>query len=172
MAKKDKKGLFDKVTDAFSSKDEKEEIAELKNELEEAKKEAEASKKAIQNLLEKNRDNSEAKTKAKAAEKRIKELENRLESIEHKKIVEERKAKSAARRAELEKGKKLATKTTHKVKSGETLSHIALNYYNHATPPYWKLILEHNEDLLEGNERNLREGMDIEIPELPEDLQD
>ena len=172
MAKKDKKGLFDKVSDAFSSKDEKEEISELKKELEEAKKEAEASKKAIKDLLEQNRDKSEATAKAEKAEKRIKELENRLESIEHKKIVEERKAKSAARRAELEKGKKVETKTTHTVKPGETLSHIALNYYNHATPPYWKLILEHNEELLEGNERNLREGMKLEIPELPEDLED
>jgi nitrogen fixation protein len=47
-----------------------------------------------------------------------------------------------------------------------------LKYYKHATPPYWKLILEQNQDLLEGNERNLREGMELEIPELPEDLKD
>jgi nucleoid-associated protein YgaU len=172
MAKKDKKGLFEKVTDAFSSKDEKEEISQLKQELEEAKKEAEASKKAIKDLLEQNRDNSEAKAKAEVAEKRIKELENRLETVEHKKIVEERKAKSAAKRSELEKRRKLEALTTHTVKSGETLSHIALKYYKHATPPYWKLILEQNQDLLEGNERNLREGMEIEIPELPEDLKD
>lgn len=172
MAKKDNKGLFGKVTDALSSKDEKEEISELKRELEEARKEAEASKKAIRDLLDQNRDNQEAKTKAKAAEKRIKELENRLESMEHKKIVEERKAKSAAIRSELEQGKKLETKTTHTVKSGETLSHIALKYYKHATPPYWNLILDHNEDLLEGNERSLRAGMELEIPELPADLKD
>ena len=172
MAKKDKKGLFGKVTDALSSKDEKEEISELKKELEEAKKEAEASKKAIKDLLDQNRDNEAAKTKAQAAEKRIKEIENRLESKEHKKVIEERRAKSAARRAELEKGKKQEIKTTHKVKPDETLSHIALKYYKHATPPYWKLILEHNEDLLEGNERSLREGMELEIPELPEDLKD
>ncbi len=172
MAEKDKKGFFDKVTDAFSSKDEKEEVAELKKELEEAKKDAEASKKAIQDLLEQNRDQSEATTEAKQAERRIKELENRLRSIEHKKVVEARKQKSAERRADLEKAQKLETKATHKVASGETLSHIALKYYNHATPPYWKHILEHNEDLLDGNERNLREGMKLEIPELPEDLQD
>lgn len=172
MAKKDKKGLFGKVTDALSGKDEKEEISKLRQELEEAKKEAEASKKAIKDLLEQNRDNSEAKAKAEVAEKRIKELENRLESVEHKKVIEERKAKSAAIRSELEIGKKLETMATHTVKSGETLSHIALKYYKHATPPYWKLILENNEDLLKGNERSLREGMELEIPELPEDLKD
>lgn len=172
MSDKKKKGIFDKVTDAFSSKDEKEEIADLKKELEDAKKEAEASKKAIKDLLEQNRDNSVAKKKTETAEKRIKELENKLKSKEHMRLVEERKAKSASRRAELEISKKLETKTTHTVKSGETLSHIALKYYKHATPPYWKLILEHNEDLLEGNERSLREGMELEIPELPEDLKD
>jgi len=172
MADKEKKGIFGKVTDAFSSKDEKEEIAKLQEELEEAKKEAAASKEAIQDLMEQNRDKSEVTTKAKQAEKRINELENRLRSIEHKNLVEARKQKSAERRAKLEKGKKLETKTTHTVKSGETLSHIALKYYNHATPAYWKHILEHNEELLEGNERNLREGMTLEIPELPEDLND
>ena len=79
MAEKDKKGFFDKVTDAFSSKDENEEVAELKKELEEAKKEAEASKKAIKDLLEQNRDNSEAKTKAEKAEKKINQLEKEAE---------------------------------------------------------------------------------------------
>lgn len=172
MADKKKKGIFGKVTDAFSSKDEKEEITELQKELEEAKKEAEAQKKAIKDLLEQNRDKSEANVKAEVAEKRIKELENRLKSMEHKKIVEERKLKSAQIRQELDKEKKLEIKTTHKVAAGETLSHIALKYYNHTTPPYWKLILEHNDELLKGNERSLREGMELEIPELPEDLKD
>ena len=172
MAKKDDKGFFDKVTDAFSSKDEKEEIAELKKELEKQRKVAEASKKAIKDLLEPTKEKSLETTKAEKAEKRVKELEKRLESMEHKKIVEERKAKSAARRADLEKGKKLETKATHKVASEETLSHIALKYYNHATPPYWKLILEHNEESLEGNARNLREGMELVIPELPEELKE
>lgn len=172
MAKKDKKGLFDKVTDTFSNKEENEEISQLKKELAEAKKVAEASKKAINDLLDPTRDKSLETTKAEMAEKRVNELEKRLESMEHKRIVEERKAKSAAMRAELEKGKKLETKTTHTVKSGETLSHIALKYYKHATPPYWKLILENNEDLLKGNERSLREDMELEIPELPDELKD
>ncbi len=61
---------------------------------------------------------------------------------------------------------------THTVESGETLSHIALKYYKHATPPYWKYLLEHNKEVLKGNERNVRTGMELEIPELPEDLKD
>ena len=61
---------------------------------------------------------------------------------------------------------------THTVASGETLSHIALKYYKHATPPYWKLLLEHNKEVLEGDEKKVRTGMELEIPELPADLKD
>jgi len=61
---------------------------------------------------------------------------------------------------------------THKVEPEETLSHIALKYYKRATPPFWKLILEHNTELLKGNERNVRAGMELEIPELPDNLKE
>ena len=60
----------------------------------------------------------------------------------------------------------------YEVKEGETLSHIALKYYQHATPPYWKFLLEYNQALLKGDEKNLRAGMTLEIPELPENLKD
>jgi len=33
------------------------------------------------------------------------------------------------------------------VRAGETLSHIALKYYGHATPPYYKLIYEFNKNV-------------------------
>jgi nucleoid-associated protein YgaU len=60
----------------------------------------------------------------------------------------------------------------HKVEEGQTLSHIALKYYHHATPPYWKFILEYNQALLKGDEKNMRTGLVLEIPELPENLKD
>ena len=58
----------------------------------------------------------------------------------------------------------------HMVQSGQTLSDIALKYYNHATPPYWKFLLEYNKVLLKGDEKNLRSGMELDIPELSDDL--
>jgi nucleoid-associated protein YgaU len=61
---------------------------------------------------------------------------------------------------------------SHTVTEGQTLSDIALKYYKHATPPYWKVILEHNERILKGDEKNLRTSMELEIPELPETLKD
>ncbi len=74
--------------------------------------------------------------------------------------------------------KKLAAKkpaiiTVHTVKSNnQTLSHVALKYYKHATPPYWQYLLEHNKEVLGGSEKNIRMGMKLEIPELPDELKD
>lgn len=171
MAKKDKKGIFDKVTDAFSSKDEEKEIEQLEKELE-------ASKEAIRSLLEQNRDKSKVSREAKEAEERIEKLENQINEMKREKAASSRKRASesrASRRVELKErleAEKAEIIDTHTVQSGETLSHIALEYYNHATPPYWKYLLEHNKEVLEGNERNVRPGMELEIPELPEDLKD
>lgn len=123
MAKKDKDGLFDKVSDFFSGEDEKEE--------------KEQQKKA-----------AERKEAARSREARLEKLEKNLDASKTK-IID-----------------------THTVQSGETLSHVALEYYNHATPPYWKYLLEHNKEALKGDERNLQPGMELEIPELPEDLKD
>lgn len=130
MAEKDKKNIFDKVSDLFSGKEEKEED-EQKKTYDERKKAYEERKKAEEFRASKQ-----------------KEIKESLE-VKKTKII-----------------------ATHTVESGETLSHIALEYYNHATPPYWKYLLEHNKEALEGNERNLQPGMEIEIPELPEDLKD
>ena len=123
MAEKDKKGIFDKVTDLFSDEDEK--------------KETEQQKKS-----------ADRKEAAKSRESRLEKLEKSLDA------------------------KKTKIIDTHTVQSGETLSHVALKYYNHATPPYWKYLLEHNKEALKGNERNVREGMELEIPELTEELKD
>ena len=58
----------------------------------------------------------------------------------------------------------------HKVEAGQTLSDIALKYYQHATPPYWKFLLDYNKELLKGDEKNIRTGMELDIPELPDEL--
>jgi septal ring factor EnvC (AmiA/AmiB activator) len=170
---KDKKGFLGKAMDAFSSKDEKEEISKLEEELAKAKKEAEASKKAIKSLLDQNveskQDKAEAEKKAKEAEKRVTDLRSRLGQHEMKER-EERVSKIKAIRENLEKPKII---TVHTVESNnQTLSHIALKYYNHATPPYWKYLVEHNKEVLDGSEKNVRMGMKLEIPELPDELKD
>lgn len=64
--------------------------------------------------------------------------------------------------------KKLKLKKVHKLEKGQTLSHLSLKYYGSATEPYWRLILDFNEDL--DNERNIWPGLEIKIPELPADM--
>lgn len=180
MAKKDdKKGLFGKAVDALSSRDEKDKIAALEEELEKAKKEAAAAKESIKNLLDQNveakEEKSVVKQEAEKAEKKIEELETKLkeqQKAEFQRKVQARRDAIEERKAVADELKKKALIGTHTVAPGETLSHIALKYYKHATPPYWKYLLEHNNALLKGNERSLQAGMELEIPELPEDLKD
>jgi len=152
----EKKGLFSNV---FGKK---------------AKKEAEEVKQEAKELVEKQTEElREAKEKLEVLEKEKKaELKQKLDA-EKKERLEARKEtlKEAREKFEAEKAapKLLAQ---HTVEAGETLSHIALKYYKHATPPYWQLILEANKEALSGSEKNVRTGMVIDVPELPEDLKD
>ncbi len=169
MAEKDKKqGIFGKAIDAITGQDDKEERENLQEELEQAKRDAEGARKAVRSVMDKNvdttKDKIEAEKEARQAEKRIEELEKKLANKQQESLEE--------RRQKMKEAKKADVIATHTVESGQTLSHVALQYYNHATPPYWKYLLEHNKEVLKGNERNVRTGMKLEIPELPEDLKD
>jgi len=175
MTDKKKKGLFGKAVDAISSRDEKEQISKLEAELAKAKKDAKAAKDAIKSQMDKNvKDKIGSQKEIKEAEKKIAELEGKLKARIEKdrsRVAEAHKAQKEDVRARMAtmKPKIIAT---HKVASGETLSHIALKYYKHATPPFWKFLLEHNKEVLEGDEKKVRTGMELEIPELPEELKD
>jgi nucleoid-associated protein YgaU len=58
----------------------------------------------------------------------------------------------------------------HKVEGDQTLSHLALKYYGHTTPPYWRLIYEFNKAKIGPNHKNIYDGLVLDIPELPADL--
>jgi chromosome segregation ATPase len=181
MAKKeDKKGLFGKAFDKLSSKDEKEEISKLEEELAKAKQEAEQAKARAKELVSQNvetrMDKSGAEKELSAAEKRIEELEKQLKEKTQKELEEKKEERLKELREKIQKPvleKKTEIITVHTVESNnQTLSHIALKYYNHATPPYWQYLLEHNKEVLKGSEKNVRMGMKLEIPELPDELKD
>jgi nucleoid-associated protein YgaU len=74
-----------------------------------------------------------------------------------------------AKAAEAAKPKVIAT---HKVGKNQTLSHLSLKYYGKTTRPYWKLIHEFNKDVIGEDEKNIWEGLELEIPELPDDLKE
>jgi chromosome segregation ATPase len=175
-----KKSIFGKAIDALSSKDEKEAITNLEAELEKAKQEAEEAKERAKNLVSQNVETRVDKNKSQKeldeAEKKIAELENKLKQMaaeDRKEEMEERASKAKELREKLVAEKKPAIITTHTVESNnQTLSHIALKYYNHATPPYWQYLVEHNKEVLKGSEKNVRMGMKLVIPELPDELKD
>lgn len=165
MADKKKKGLFSK----------KEQIEELEAELAKAKKETAAAQKAIKSQMDKNVKDKKAAQKAlKDAEKKLADMENKMKAGPKKDMSKVAKAHKARKELLREKlaSQKAKVIATHTVAAGETLSHIALKYYKHATPPYWKLLLEHNKEVLEGDEKKVRTGMELDIPELPADLKD
>lgn len=139
----EKKNIFQKIGDAFSSKDEKEALAKAQAELEEVKKKA-----AID---EANRKRIEQAEKLKAA-------------------AEVRAAEFEARRKENEAKAAAAFITEHTVTNDDTLSGIALKYYKHATEPYWRFIYETNKAVIGDNPGILRPGIVLKIFNLPESL--
>lgn len=152
----EKKSLFKKIGDALSNRDEKEAAATAAAEAA-AKAAAEAKAKA----------EAEAKAKAEAEAKK----QDLLEAQErYAREAEARKAEYEARKAAEEEAKKNAILATHIVASGETLSHIALKHYGHATPPYYKLIYEFNKDVIGDNINIIIPGQELRIPVLPEEL--
>jgi len=54
--------------------------------------------------------------------------------------------------------------------SGDTYASLAQKYYGSFTEPYWRLIYDHNKDIIGDNPNKIRLGMEIEIPPLPEEL--
>lgn len=58
----------------------------------------------------------------------------------------------------------------HKLTADQTLSHVALKYYGSAHKPYWMLIYNANKEKIGDNPAHVREGMELDIPELPEEL--
>ena len=56
----------------------------------------------------------------------------------------------------------------HTVVEGETLSHIALKYYNSAVKDKWMLIYQANQDVIGDNPNRVRVGLVLKIPALDE----
>lgn len=63
-------------------------------------------------------------------------------------------------------GQTAKTKATHTVKSGETLSDIALKYYGSAVKEKWMAIYEANKDVIGDDPNLIKEGQKLRIPEI------
>jgi nucleoid-associated protein YgaU len=100
-----------------------------------------------------------------------KENENNDGANQADSLDEQRLQQIEARRAATMAAAGAATSnfiTEHTLGVDETLSHLALKYYGHATPPYWRLIYDANKDMIGDNPNFVHQGMIIKIPVLPE----
>jgi nucleoid-associated protein YgaU len=147
-----KKTIFDRAIDAVSNRDEKAAAEKAAAEAAAAKKENAALKAKIA------ADQANAKLRAEAAARAA-------------------AAKAAADKAAAEKAaaEKAAAEAAAKVqkyvlKEGETWSHVALKFYGHATPPYWQILIDANKATVGEDYHRIWAGMEIVIPELPEEL--
>ncbi len=52
----------------------------------------------------------------------------------------------------------------------DTYASLAQQYYGSIKEPYWRLIYDHNKEIIGGHPNNIRVGLEIEIPPLPDEL--
>ena len=154
----EKKGLFEKL---FGKKEDPKAVKEAARKAEEAKRQAEVAAENAKRVEQAERYKAEAEARRVAAEnaKRVEQAER------HNAEAEARKAEYEARKAEA-----AAFIGEHTVTADDTLSHIALKFYGHATPPYYKLIYEANKDVIGDNMNVIVPGQVLRIPALPEEL--
>lgn len=174
MAEEKKKGIFDRIGDLFSNKDE---LAKTEEARKRAAEMADQQQRAVKAATDKTAADL-AKARADAA--LMAEKQRQAIQAEVTKKAEDIKAKAddlaMAMNTEAEKVAekvgfgKAAVIATHTVGANETLSHIALRYYGHATPPYYKVIYEFNKAVIGENMNIIRPGQVLEIPQLPADL--
>lgn len=67
-------------------------------------------------------------------------------------------------RAEKAAGEAATIEATHTVASGETLSHIAQQYYGSAAREDWMAIYEANKDTIGDNPSLVKPGQELKIP--------
>jgi nucleoid-associated protein YgaU len=78
-----------------------------------------------------------------------------------------RMAAEAAKRAE-EAAKAAVVK--HVWTREDTYADLAFKYYGSIKEPYWRLIYEHNKKIIGNHPNDIRLGLEIEIPPLPDEL--
>ena len=186
MADDEKKGLFKKIGDALSNKDEiaaaeaakieaaaAEATAKAEKMRQEAmQRSAERAKKEAQAVAEKAKLQAE-KVKLEAEQAKKKAMEDleakRLEFQKKQDAAElqELRAAEAKRKAdEAEKAKYIK----HVWNKDDTYASLAFKHYGSIQEPFWRLIYNHNKAIIGDHPNNIRNGLEIEIPPLPEEL--
>lgn len=166
----EKKNFFQRLADRFAKPKEDKESEKTAEFAREQQEEA-AKKNAAKTVGRKIDETAEAvANKAEEAKRKTEELAagSKRQTDEH---LAKKAAEEAAKAAGEAEAAAKAILATHTIRPNETLSSIALEYYGHATPPYYKHIYEFNKAIIGDNMNLIRPGETIQIPVLPEELQ-
>ncbi len=98
-------------------------------------------------------------------EQRALAAEARVKSFEEMQMRAQQQAAAQVAAVEAAKASIIAT---HTMTADETLSHLSLKYYGHATEPYWRIIYEANKDVIGSNPNKVHAGLVVKIPVLPD----
>jgi LysM repeat protein len=188
-SQKKSRGVFDQMINAVSSRDEKAALEALKKEMIETEERAEAAERKVAELqaalAKAQADNKAFLEKTEAGSKeQITKLQSELMSTKSKLSAAEQRAMAAEAKVKAFEGEKARTMqeaaaleaakaqiiATHTLTADETLSHLSLKYYGHATEPYWRIIYEANKEVIGANPNKVRPGLEIKIPVLPEEM--
>ena len=178
--------IFDQIMNAVSSRDEKEALEAAKQHMLEMERKVAETEKQLASMqtamLKAQSDLKAAQAKAFALEQRAEKAEAdhkaanaKIGALEQRAAAAELKVRQFTEREAMVQHQAAAAQAvqakmlaTHKITSKETLSHLALQYYGHATEPYWRLIYEANKDVIGPNPNKVRVGTLLEIPVLPD----
>ncbi|MDD5466571.1 MAG: LysM peptidoglycan-binding domain-containing protein [Anaerolineales bacterium] len=170
-----KPGVFTNLINLVSTRDEKEALEQALKELEEARKAAAAAELTAKSTQSQAQASARialtaATKRAAEAEARIKALETQLRDLRMAEAQRQAKEKMLAAEARLDAMQAPKFIAEHTLKADESLSHLALKYYKHATKPYWMVIYEANKAVIGDNPNKVRVGTVLKIPELPANL--
>ena len=79
-------------------------------------------------------------------------------------------AQAAAQAEASDAAARAAQVIKHVWSSEDTYSNLAFKYYGSIKEPYWRLFYEHNKAIIGQHPNDIRVGLEIEIPPLPEEL--
>lgn len=105
-----------------------------------------------------------AKQEAEAAKKDAASLRAKMASDKANQAMKDRFARQPAAPATK------APLAKHVWKKDDTYAALAFKHYGSIKEPYWRLIYEHNKDKIGGHPNDVRVGLEIEIPPLPDEL--
>jgi nucleoid-associated protein YgaU len=175
------KGLFDAALNLVSNRDEKAAIEALQKHVAEIEQQLATAEANVFNQSQKasaaERRSQELQTSLsksmsdlQSAKTTISDLEQKLSAAQTKIMGFEAMQAQTLMQQSAASAERAAILATHTIAADESLSHLALKYYGHASEPYWRLIYNANKGVIGDNPNRVRVGLTLNIPVLPPEM--